>query len=387
MEKITGQGNQSEAATQTPTVPNGSPKKTSSKPIIFIGIIILIIVAVAYFIWRPATVSMQRTNSTTSSISSNIGASQPPYQIFVPDFGSGNISVINSLNYAVKTIGVGGHPSYVIPIVGSDIAYVSNYGNSEILSTNSSMQAINLSKGLVVANVRTVSPGPEIAARNGSLIYFVNGKNLSVISVLSVKTNSIIMNISVPNTRTDTIAFSNDYSQIYVLSYNGNFAVVNLATDGIIENTSYPIFPAVKVVGGADDKHIYVLGTGPSGVVAFINKANYSMQDLVYFITPIAMSQSPNGKLIYVLNGTKTLNGPAWAISVVNISTRSIVKIIPINGTGVFSNQPSSIGVSPDGNYLYVDTDSENLLVINATNYAIIKTVQVGSFPGQIYVG
>src|SRR5256712_67980 len=141
--------------------------------------------------------------------------------IYVANFGSNNVSVINATNTVVATIPVGTNPAGVT--YGNGNAYVANYGSNTVSVIDST--------NTVVATIPVGTNPAGVTYGNGNA-YVTNFASNSV-SVID-STNTVVATIPVGPYPTSN-AFDPDNGYVYITSLNGNSVYV---VTGIVQSSS-----------------------------------------------------------------------------------------------------------------------------------------------------
>jgi len=245
-------------------------------------------------------------------------------------------------------------------------AYVANYGSDNV-------SVINTVNNTVVAtievgkNPQTLSLSPD-----GSRAYVINytSNNVSVINTL---TNSVIASIPVGNFPYGIYA-SSDNSKLYVLNgAPGNVCVINTATYAIESTITVGVNPYVVLVS-SDSKTVYVSNYSSNSVSVINASTNQVTATITVGNSPYGLALSPDGSLLYVVNSNSGF------ISVINTTTNKTISTIQVGDINLLG-----ITVSPDGSKLFVTGQIVNdVLVINTATNEIMATIPVGSFPAGI---
>jgi YVTN family beta-propeller protein len=252
--------------------------------------------------------------TTINTIQSTINVGTTPYnlkinslnnKIYVANYGSSNLTVINSVTGLVTaTISVGTNPSEILIDESTNLVWVTNRGSNNVTYINSATDTV----------VGTISVGslPFGIEKVGNLIYVAN-QGTNNISVINTSTNLVSTTFSVTTPR--TFAYDFDKNNLWVTGIGPDFVGrINLSTNTITATIS--------------------VGTNP--------------YDIVY---------SPNNQYLYVTNYS------ANSVSVINTNTLSVVSTISV-GTN-----PDSVILDENTGYIYVSNfNSSNISVINGTS-------------------
>ena len=162
--------------------------------------------------------------------------------IYVANFGSNNVSVINATNTVVATIPVGTNPAGVT--YGNGNAYVANYGSNTVSVIDST--------NTVVATIPVGTNPSGVTYGNGNA-YVTNFASNSV-SVID-STNTVVATIPVGPYPTWN-AFDPDNGYVYITYLNGNSVYV---VNGIVQSSSsIPTIspPTISITSLSNGTHI-----------------------------------------------------------------------------------------------------------------------------------
>ena len=249
-----------------------------------------------------------------------------PTYVYVANYGSKNVSVIDtSTNAVITTISVGSSPYGVAITPNGLYSYVTNLGSNNV-------SVINTSTNTVVSTIGSlVSPISVAITPNGLYAYVVNRGN-GTVSVINTSTNTVVATISV-GSEPGNVAITPNGLYAYVTNgMSNNVSVINTSTNTVVATIS--------------------VGTSPTGVAI-----------------------TPNGLYAYVANeGSNN-------VSVINTSTNTVVATIPVGGS------PIGVVITPNGLYAYVANGmSNNVSVINTSTNTVVATISVGGSPSAIAV-
>ena len=212
------------------------------------------------------TSSVTILNTSSNAVSGNVvlSNSSEPYAIaenpagtdvYVANFGSNNVSVVNTLTDAVvAVIPVGTAPTDVAVNPAGTLAYVTN-------SQSSSVSVINLASNTVTATLSVGSDPRKVMftpSGNQAVILTENVLSVSVVNT----SNDHVSQVTTPG---DPVAFalSPAGTFAYVACFINQLAVINLATD--TETATVTVAPrgyAASVAVSPSGQSVYVLGDG-----------------------------------------------------------------------------------------------------------------------------
>lgn len=239
--------------------------------------------------------------TTIDTIKSSIDVGTNPYnsklnkvnnKLYVSNFNSGNVSVINSITGVVSaTISVGINPSEIEIDEDSNLVWVTNRGSNTVNYINSSTDTV----------VGTVSVGtlPFGIEKVGNFIYVANqgSNNISIINTL---TNLISSTFSITTPR--TFAYDFDKNDLWVVGIGPDVVgKVDLDTNTITATISVGSNP-VDITYNAENQYIYVSNYS-SNNVSIIDTNTLSIIGTVSVGSdPYGITLDENTGLIYVSN-------------------------------------------------------------------------------------
>jgi gliding motility-associated-like protein len=278
--------------------------------------------------------------------------------------GTGNIASFTAVN-------IGTLPDTanieVTPIATNAFAYVPNTGSNNISVINS------ITKNLVTTIALGDNPVGVAISPDGKRVYVTN-KFTQTVSVINAITNTVIGSIPV-NFDPFSLAVSPDGSRLYVAnSIANNVVVVNTATNTSIATITSNTTPRVIAVS-PDGEKIYVTNAGSASISVISTATNTVTTTIPTGANPYGISISADGNRLYVANvGANT-------ITVFNTANNSLIATIPV-GTN-----PIDVALNADGTRLYVANEfSNNVSVINTATNTVIATISVGQSPSGISI-
>ncbi|MBL0057141.1 MAG: beta-propeller fold lactonase family protein [Chitinophagaceae bacterium] len=285
---------------------------------------------------------------------------------YIPNMGSGNVSVINTAtNNVVTTIPVGSNPRGVSVSADGSRAYIANNGSSTVSVINTSTQS-------VIATIPiTSSPLGLVVNPDGTRLYVVSN-GLSQVDVVNTSTNAIIANIPC-GSGAWADAISPDGSRLYVSNYGGSsVTVINTATNTVVTTIGVQTNPiGLKV--SPDGSKLYVVNQG-SGTMSVINTATNSV------ITTIPVGSLPNDVAVSA-DGSRvySVNQGSDNVTVINAATNTVITSVTVG------SNPVGISLQPDGSRAYTANYADNnVSVINTATNTVITTVPVQTHPYAI---
>lgn len=316
--------------------------------------------------------SFTAVNSGANPVTATITVTpQPGNHVYVANYSSNTVSVVNTANNAVlATINVGTNPWGVSVSADGSKVFVSNQGSNNV-------SVISTATNTVVATIPVgVSPEGIVATPDGSKVYVTSliGNSVSVIDVAS---NSVIAAIPVGSNPIG-IAVSPDGSKVFVANnVDYNVTVISTATNtatGLISISDRPFMVLVST----DGSRLYIACT--DGILQVASTAsNMALQNVAVGAGLTGMAVSPDGARLYIADPNNT------AVDVLSTSNYNTINTITAPYT------PSGLSMSPDGGTLYVTQfSSNNVSEISTSTGTITATVPVGMTPsgyGNFVIG
>ncbi len=315
-------------------------------------------------------------------------------------------------NSVIATINVGVTPDALAITPDNHYAYVAN-NNNYAIPNQDSVSVLDLKNNTLKETIYDnsfVEPFRIAISPDGKKAYVANS-NGTTLSIIDTKLNQVIGVINgfdgpsgVAITPDGTFAYVNNYgSPEGVGSGNGTtVSVVNLETNAIIEEITVGLAPAALTLS-PDGKFVYVInyvdGNPGTGTMSIIKTKNNSVVDtLPGFFGPFGIAVTPDGKYAYVTNfGSNNFAPIGTTVSVVKLCHNpEIVETIDL------AIQPSGIAITPNGRYAYVT--NYNTLYAGAsftnltagggtvniidlrTNEVIPPTIAVGQSPNSVAI-
>jgi YVTN family beta-propeller protein len=218
-------------------------------------------------------------------------------------------------------------------------------------------------------------PAAVTAAAVGPKAYVVDIFE-NVVYVIDLNTNTVLTKIPVGFFPPGQIEATPDGSEVWVPDGQGGVAVIDTASDTVVDTITGVGFPSTLTFSpdgtkaylyDGDQKVIFVVSTATRAVTGTIQlEAGSEVNDMVV---------SPNGAVLYAVNSAYD------RVDVINTATNTVVTSIPVG------DAPAGLDVSPDGTRLYVSNGNDNTVsVINTATNAVIATLPVGQGPRGVTV-
>ena len=267
-------------------------------------------------------------------------------------------------NTVIATINTGVTPAGIAITADSHYAYVANNNNYGV-PCKDSVSVLNLHHNSVETTINDDSfnePYTVTISPNGKKAYVTNSNDttISIINTSSNTVTGVIDGFDGPS----GMVITPDGATAYVNNYGGpegvgsgngrTVSVVNLKTNTIVGS---PITvgqaPAALAIT-PDGKYVYVAnyvdGNPGTGTISIIKtKNNTVVGTITGLFGPFAIAITPNGKYAYVTNfGSNNFAPFGTTLSIIKLSNNTIKKTITL---GI---QPSGLAITPDGHYAYV---------------------------------
>ena len=234
----------------------------------------------------------------------SIGSNSKGTIIYVPNQGSGTVSVVNTAtNTVINTITVSTNPQSVAFTHDGSIAYVCDEG----ITTNN-VDIINVATNTVVGTITAGSYPSALALSPKSSLLYVSNYGSGTVSVINTATNSVVNTITV-GTEPYGVAINPSGTLAYIANeYSGTLSVINTTTNTVTSTLTM----GSKPVG---------ISFNPSGTLAYVN--DYG--DLYYRLINVSSTSilktpyagggqlsslfAPSGRLAYLsVTGNNTLD-------------------------------------------------------------------------------
>jgi YVTN family beta-propeller protein len=292
--------------------------------------------------------------------------------LYIADYNvdNNNLSIINttSRSYIGGINSIGLNPWYAALSANGKLMYISdsyssqggNYGKLSIL---------NLSNGVVIANVRTGNEpmGVAIDPSTGNIwVLNYNSNSISIINPVSYTVTATITGFNNP----EDLIIINGYA--YVTNYGGNtVSVVSTSTNSITATISVGSNPFRIAVSPINSSQVYVTNYGSNTVSVINAKTNVAttISNMHNCANPQGIAFTPNGEAAYMA---------CWNNYVEEINATTNLWQAEINSLGEIQGSSwTPIAVSPDGKYVYTGLQYApgQMDVIATSNNSIVKRI------------
>ena len=261
--------------------------------------------------------------TTENSIESSISVGTNPYnsklnttnhKLYISNYGSGDVSVINTITgFITATISVGTNPSEIAIDESTNLVWVTNRGSNNVTYIDSTTDTI----------VGTISVGslPFGIEKVDGYIYVAN-QGSNNISVIDTSTNLISSTISAVTPR--TFAYDFDKNNLWVTGIGPDFVGrIDLDTNTITETISVGTNP-YDMIYDPNDQYVYVTNYSSNNVSVIDVNTSLVVGTISVGNNPDGISLDENTGLIYVSNYN------SFNISVINGT--SVIATIPTTG-------------------------------------------------------
>jgi YVTN family beta-propeller protein len=293
-------------------------------------------------------------------------------QLGLADSVEVTIEVVAVPDTVVSTISVGSAPLRVAVDPLSDIAYLTNSGDNSLSVVD--LQSLNETNRIGVGN----NPIGLAISQSLGRVYIANtsGNNISV-----VEGNSVAQTIPV-SFQPVGVAVNHDESLVFVSNSNA-------ASISVISTTESSVVHTIAGVGNSPEdllipptgNLLYVSNYGnvsdtSEDEVAAINLNDYTISRIPVGDKPMGLASLADGSLVFVTNsGSNT-------VSIIRTSDLQVLTDVSVGLV------PTDCAVSPDDNQLYVvNSGSGDISVVDISSKTVIEVIpDVGQQPYGIAI-
>jgi YVTN family beta-propeller protein len=267
----------------------------------------------------------------------------------------------------ITTITVGSNPDGVAVNDADDTVYVTNFGSGDV-------SVINGRTGTVAGTI-TVGSGPiGVAVDQGDDTVYVANFSDDTVSVINGRTGTVDDTITVGDSPRGVAVDQGD-DTVYVTNQVSNtVSVINGWTRTVDDTITVGSNPLGVAVDQVDDT-VYVTNS-TSGTVSVINGRTRTVDDTITVGGgPYGVAVNDGDDTVYVTNFS---SNTVW---VINGRTRTVDDTITV-GT-----RPYGVAVDQGDDTVYVTNEgSNNVSVINGRTRTVAGTITVGSSPNGVAV-
>lgn len=289
---------------------------------------------------------------------------------------------------------------------GTPHAYGINQGDGTVTVIDINHDTIQTISGFY-HNLRT-----GVVTPNGLYVYV--GDDDGNLRIIDTSTNSVLPTIIVVDSAS-SLATSIDGAYVYVASHDNKIRVVSTVTNTVVATVGGVHTPQ-DIVVTADNLYAYITNASNNTVSVMRISDNTIIDNIVGFNHPLGISASPDGAYIYVTNigngtlsvirlsdntiihviegfgspryGAPTIDGAFLYVSdltlnqvrVIQTSDYSTVATIPVV-------RPSSVAISPDGQYVYVSSNQTSIYKYHIPDNTHLLTIPNLASPSNIAMG
>jgi YVTN family beta-propeller protein len=270
---------------------------------------------------------------TTITVGSNpdgVAVNDADDTVYVTNFGSGDVSVINGRTGTVAgTITVGSGPIGVAVDQGDDTVYVANFSDDTV-------SVINGRTGTVDDTI-TVGDSPRgVAVDQGDDTVYVTNQVSNTVSVINGRTRTVAGTITVGSNPIGVAVNEGDDTVYVANSTSGTVSVINGRTRTVDDTITVGGGPYGVAVNDGDDT-VYVTNFS-SNTVWVINGRTRTVDDTITVGTrPYGVAVDQGDDTVYVTNAGSN------NVSVINGRTRTVA------GTITVGSSPNGVAVDDSG--------------------------------------
>jgi YVTN family beta-propeller protein len=287
----------------------------------------------------------------------------PINRIYVANYDSGNVSVINGLtNTVIDTIPVGVRPIGVGTNTFTNRIYVANSGSD-------SVSVIDGVTNTIIAAIPVGSRPLGVDVNPSTNRIYVSINNASSVSVIDGSTNTVIATI--PGfIGPFAVGVNPSTNSIYVTNQSGgNVSVIDGITNTVIATIPVDDNPIGIGVNPSINK-IYV-ANAIGNTLSIINGLTNTVTATIPILSASVVAANPLTNRIYV--------GSSNTITVIDGLTDTIITQIPLV---LFSTGVDGIGVNPSTNSIYASSQfADNVLVFSGAANTQAATITVNESP------
>ncbi|HYA58044.1 MAG TPA: hypothetical protein VEH57_06245 [Thermoplasmata archaeon] len=363
-----------------------------------VTMLVLLLFAVAWagaFPSRPSGTPAASTGTlvTAISVTKNITVGKHPdgvtyspatHEIYVANYGSNTVSVINaSTDKVVSNITVGKEPVGLAYDPSNKDLYVFNDGSSSysVISTANKVTKTVSIHGVISSTVYDPKNGDIYALSFAVVPPATLEYNLT-------KINKTTQNITVIHVGlgADWAAYDNASTDLVVSNLEADsLSVVNSTTNAVTTLLLSKVTGPGESIYSPTTKDLYVLDSGvgtktsPTGNVTVLSPANKIVATLKVGPEPLFASLDPVNHAVYVSNyGIENATTKKYSNSTVSVinTTNKVATTIKVG------KQPAELGYSPKDGDLYIPCYGSNeTFVVNASTNKLVKTLTTKQFP------
>ena len=296
------------------------------------------------------------TNISVGTSPGAIGENIATNRIYVANYGSNSVTVIDGGTAGTSTIAVGAAPQAIAVNQVLNKIYVANFGSNNVAVIDGATGATSF---IAVGN------GPQAISVNPltNKVYVANSgsANVTVIDGATMTTT----NVEVGNKPVALATYSSS-NKVYVANFASNSVTVIDGATNLTTTIGVGSSPQAIAVDPVNNR-IYLANSGSNNVTAIDGTSNST--------TTIATGNGPQAIAVDpVKNRIFVANGGSGSLTIIDglTGTASTVSV---------GSNPVAVAVNPATNQLYVaNASSGSITAIDGTTYAVTNT-PVGTGP------
>ena len=261
----------------------------------------------------------------------------------------------------VDTITVGESPVAIAYNPGNDDLYVTNFASNTVSVIDQNNDVVDT----ITVEARPI--GIAYNPDNGDM--YVTNQDSNVTSVID-ENNNVVDTITV-EIFPFAIAYNPGNGFMYVTNSNsGTVSVIDPQVNDVVDTITVGEFPNA-IAYNPDNGNLYVTNHD-SDTVSVIDQNNDVVDTITVGDTPRGIAYNPGNGFMYVTNSN------SGTVSVIDPQVNDVIQRISVDDT------PHGIAYNPDNKNMYVTNgDSDTVSVIDQNN-DVVDTITVGDFPSGI---
>jgi YVTN family beta-propeller protein len=302
------------------------------------ALVILVIVVIGVLMWTRGTTAIPVGDEPHS-----VAITPDGRRIYVTNYASGNVSVIDTnSNSVITTIPVGDRPE-AVAITPDGHAYITTFDLLVVIDTTSNT---------ITTTIPDLYPTAVAITPDGHHAYVTNG-GIDSMSIINTTSNTVTTTIPIPYAfGSHRVAITPDGHHAYITHPNSD-------TVSVIDTTSNTVTTTIVVgVGGSphgvaitpDGHHAYIANHS-GGNVSVIDTASNTITTTIPASLPMDVAISPDGHHAYI-----TTFGH---VMVIDTTSNAVSTTIPI-GQYDF---PEGVAITPDGHHAYITTPEKDTVL------------------------